>query len=432
MAYFNNAFQQTFVPTSFLVAGGEDSSAYTPLEAGFIAAQTYDTVTTAVLAAGKTPVMLCMGSPLGSATGVAGAANDILGGNRFHGGYAESWKSKVINPRYVRFIGKQPVVAAATSNVVLQAAGTCFDCAGEQSVRIDLKGAPVLRALNRNGYKILGGEGYCCPAGQTYKDPAFVYAAMAIQLLLDPILSQLVDVKVEKDNNAGSYSTIADSTTATGNTRYEKQQAAIALLRAYTAPAAIVAGHLGRFTITDTSSETVFGNCSFDTRDYYQEEPLQLFASEMDETGDSCNASCMTITRTNGKESETKGELIQRDVMMYQRYMQHPTNQGNLDSTRIREVERVGPANDLLGITRAADYTVYYLLHTVPRFNNPSGTFDNDQYMIKIATNGIIANVETALNGMAAGCFGVGSTMTDMSTTFLPTEGFSVGNSQGV
>jgi hypothetical protein len=432
MAYFNNAFQQTFVPTSFLVAGGEDSSVYTPMEAGFIGSQSYDTASTATLAAGKTPVMLCMGSPLGSPTGVAGAANDILGGNRFHGGYAESWKSKVINPRYVRFIGKQPVVAAATSSVVLDAKGTCFDCIGEQSVRIDLKGAPVLRALNRNGYKILGGDGYCCPAGQTYKDPAKVFADMAVQLLRDPILSQLVDVKVEHDNNAGSFTTITDSATAAGNTRYEKQQAAIALLLAYSGAAAVVAGHLGKFTITDTSSETVFGNCSFDTRDYYQEEPLQLYASQLDNDGDPCTATCIDISRNKGKESETKGELIQRDVMMFQRYMQHPTNQGNLDSTRMREVERVGPANDLLGIVRSANYTVYYLLHTVPRFNNPSGTFDNDQYMVKLATNGIIANLETALNAMAVGCFGVGSTMTDMSANFLPTEGFPVGNSQGV
>ena len=30
------------------------------------------------------------------------------------------------------------------------------------------------------------------------------------------------------------------------------------------------------------------------------------------------------------------------------------------------------------------DYNAYYIQHHVPRFNNPSGTFDNDQYMLKV------------------------------------------------
>jgi len=421
MAYFNHAFQQTFAPTSFAPeSGGENSSVLIPLEGAFLNAQTYNVATDVVVNAGATNLIFAMGSPLGSATGVAGAANDILGGNRFHGGYAESWKSKMINPNYVRFVGKQPVVAAATSLVTLEAIGTCFPCAGDPSVRLDFKGAPVLRALNRNGYKILGGDGYCCPDGQTHKDPAKVFADMAIQLLSDPILSQLVDVKVEQDQNVGSYTTITDSATAAGNTRYDKQQAAIALLRAYTADVSVVAGNKGQITITDTSSETVFGDCSFDTRDYYQEEVLQVYASELDEDGDPCTNGCITISRTAGKSSETKGELILRDVLMYQRYMQHPTNQGNLDSARMREVEKVGPADGGLGITRSADYTCYYVLHTVPRFNNPTGTFDNDQYLIKIAWTGTVdAGFETTLSKLSTGA-GLGGTVTDMSSNFLP------------
>jgi hypothetical protein len=421
MAYFNHAFQQTFAPTAFAAeSSGEDSSVLAKNEGAFLNAQTYNVATDAVINAGATNLIFAMGSPLGSATGVAGAADDILGGNRFHGGYAESWKSKMINPNYVRFVGKQPTVAAATSLVTMEAVGTCFKCADEgPSVRMDFKGAPALRALNRNGYKILGGDGYCCPAGDTYKDPAKVLADMAIQLLSDPILSQLIDVKVEKDNNAGSYSTITDSATATGNTRYEKQQTAIGLLRAYTPATTIVAGHKGKITITDTSSSTVFGNCSFDTRDYYQVEPLQIFASELDEDGDPCTNGCITISRTNGKESETKGELILRDVLMYQRYMQHPTNQGNRDSSRFREIEKTGPADGGLGIVRSADYTCYYVLHTVPRFNNPTGTFDNDQYLIKIATETVVAAFETTLGKLSTGA-GLGGTITDMSTAFLP------------
>jgi len=29
-------------------------------------------------------------------------------------------------------------------------------------------------------------------------------------------------------------------------------------------------------------------------------------------------------------------------------------------------------------------YTTYGILHSVPRFNNPTGVFDNDQYLVTI------------------------------------------------
>ena len=35
-------------------------------------------------------------------------------------------------------------------------------------------------------------------------------------------------------------------------------------------------------------------------------------------------------------------------------------------------------------ISRNASYDRYCILHSVPRFNNPTGTFDNDQYMLDI------------------------------------------------
>jgi hypothetical protein len=38
-------------------------------------------------------------------------------------------------------------------------------------------------------------------------------------------------------------------------------------------------------------------------------------------------------------------------------------------------------------IDRNARYHRYYLLHNVPRFNNPTGVFDNDRYMLEVITN---------------------------------------------
>jgi hypothetical protein len=49
-------------------------------------------------------------------------------------------------------------------------------------------------------------------------------------------------------------------------------------------------------------------------------------------------------------------------------------------------------------IARSLRYHVYYLLHSVPRKANPSGTFDNDQYLIKVVANARNTNFETWWN----------------------------------
>ena len=76
---------------------------------------------------------------------------------------------------------------------------------------------------------------------------------------------------------------------------------------------------------------------------------------------------------------------------MTENYMQMPYNQGNADSARIREIEGSSDVLDFIaaqaasGGGRAGLYDVHYLLHSVPRFNNPTGVFDNDQYLYCIA-----------------------------------------------
>ena len=128
-------------------------------------------------------------------------------------------------------------------------------------------------------------------------------------------------------------------------------------------------------------TETKFGNCSFDTRDFYEKEPVQIMLSVVDETGDPCS-DCGTVTNTPGVMASTSGETVLRDILMTESYMQSPYNQGNVDSSRIREIEG---SNDILAsVDRTVLYKTYVIQHTVPRFNNPSGVFDNDQYLYKI------------------------------------------------
>ena len=38
----------------------------------------------------------------------------------------------------------------------------------------------------------------------------------------------------------------------------------------------------------------------------------------------------------------------------------------------------------LAAVDRTATYKAFYIQHSVPRFNNPTGVFDNDQYVYKI------------------------------------------------
>ena len=148
--------------------------------------------------------------------------------------------------------------------------------------------------------------------------------------------------------------------------------------------------------------DTKFGNCSFDTRDHYEKEPVQIILSNLDETGEPCN-DCGVASRTTGVMAQTTGETVLRDLLMSERYMQMPYNQGNRDSARIREIEHSDDIVD--AVDRSAQYVAFNILHSVPRFNNPTGTFDNDQYLYTFyvkSTSANLAAIETHLETLLA------------------------------
>ena len=128
--------------------------------------------------------------------------------------------------------------------------------------------------------------------------------------------------------------------------------------------------------------DTVFQNCSFEPTDHYELEPIFLYPSFVDESGDSCapvpNLPITTIQAP--KQMSGSGETVIRDYILTLRYMQEPFQ----ENQRLREV-----LNDISltsGIDRTTPglYDIYGIVHSVPRFNNPSAIFDNDQYFIKI------------------------------------------------
>lgn len=365
MAYFNHAFQKAFLGNSVAAATGTNSSALTSGEFAVVDAN-YDSLASGDIGAAmsKGLIMLAQGSLHPS---------DTIGNNPGHGGYSESTKSKGINGKYIRKIWHSCCAEPTPSVLEAEACGECFPCGYNFYFRLDVKGSPALRFLNHNAYTIADLGGYCCIDGQTHIDPTIIMAAYSDSLNNDPIVSPFIQTAVEYSIDGGATYLAYDPAT-------------------YVPTTAPTDDNCAKLVVTGAYVETKFGDCSFDTRDHYNKEPVQLsgsafYASSATEATDptfSTCLDCVDVTTTPGTMSQTQGETVIRDILMTEAYMQSPYNQGNADSARIREIE--GSEAVLSAVDRTKLYDRWYLLHSVPRFNNPTGVFDNDQYLYSIST----------------------------------------------
>ena len=235
---------------------------------------------------------------------------------------------------------------------------------------MDVKGTPALRFLNHNAYAVGDSANVCCIDGQTYIDPAVALATASKMLLADPLISPFV---AERSGGA------MDVTIAGVTTQYTIAEVLDGTYTPSTDPitdqVSAEANFIGAYV------DTKFGDCSFDTRDFYGKDPVTIIPSLLDETGDTCN-DCGVATSVTGKSAQVLGETVLRELLLSENYRQSPYNQGNADSARIREIEM---SDDLLAaVDRTGTYVEYIIQHVVPRYNNPSGVFDNDQYIYKI------------------------------------------------
>jgi len=145
--------------------------------------------------------------------------------------------------------------------------------------------------------------------------------------------------------------------------------------------------------------ETTFGDCTFQPSDYYSVEPLKLYASEVDLNGDPCTFEGLCVVHTClGDQANGLGESVARDVILHEAYLQNFMS----SDLRIREITQGTNIWDV--IDRAARYDRVFLLHSVPRFNNPSGTFDNDQYLLDIIVPGVAVAFETFMTTWLGNC----------------------------
>lgn len=138
--------------------------------------------------------------------------------------------------------------------------------------------------------------------------------------------------------------------------------------------------------------DTVFGNCSFQPTDHYELEPIQIYASVVEQDDQPCTSTCFVSTEIQAAyQGKGFGESLVRDLILAKRYQQEPFQ----NDLRLREVL---DDTTLTELVRSNKYFVYHILHSVPRKANPTGIMDNDQYLVKVVVNARVAAFETWMN----------------------------------
>lgn len=350
--YFPNAFKKVFIGKA---SGGAmdlrtsgSTVALTAGQIGLFDAKTYNAISAAPNSGNQT-FILAQGSL---------HSTDKIG--PFHGGYKESVKSKVINPKYVSRFFK--VAAQAPQNHVVQVAIKNVLEDTTQRLRIDLKGSPALRLLSHNAYKTLAAYTGCAAdaSSPALVDPTTVAIKWAKEIQESPYIAPFITVAVE-DTDENTISNLDTFTPASG----------------------ITANSTAYLTITAAYEDTKFGNATFSVSDHYELEPVMIYASGVDESGEPCNVQNITATEVQApRQASGVGETVLRDFILSNRYLQEPfSDGGHVNSLRLREI--LDDVN-LGAVSRTARYDQICILHNVPRFNNPSSTFDNDQYLLVI------------------------------------------------
>ena len=447
MAYFNHAFTKMFLGTGatlttpadpvntdggFITDAGIPTGAIdttTPalanLPAGYFGF--FDTNFNSV--GGEAPRDCC---PLYLASSSV-LTNDKIG--PFHGGYKETNKSKLINPKYIQAAysveactPKQAIVSvgntpqtgsgvleldpgsfnSGTAGDTLTAVGgandttidvldiattapenfqggttaaTCcyeFLCGETYYLRIDVKGSPALRALNHNAYQTLSAYTGCCPAGAVAPvlvDSTLVFIEWAKALVINNYLKPFIMPVVFDETGVAWY--------APGTTVDPISGAAVTSAQwwdAYVSPGHVVGACAG-MRLIGAYVGTVFGDCTFQLTDFFEREPIKIYASMVDYNGDPCVFEGICVYNDClGLQGMGFGDTVLKDFVKAQSYFQNFFH----SDFRIREITQGYDMST--AIPRNALYQRYFLLHSVPRFNNPTGVFDNDRYMLEIIT----------------------------------------------
>ena len=248
-----------------------------------------------------------------------------------------------------------------------------FLCGETYNLRLDIKGSPAMRFLDHNAYYTADAYTGCCAPdaiAPTPVDSTEVMIKWASGIVNSPIVSPFVQVVVQAEDGTLLY---APGTSATF----------LAANGAITWDNYVSTGHVdgacAGLILNGAYVDTKFGDCTFQLSDFYEKEPVRLYASEVDLNGDPCTfESLCVVTECQGLQVQGLGETVVRDLTMSESYRQNFL----ASDFRIREITQ---GNQIISsVDRSALYYRYMLQHNVPRNYNPSGTFDADQYMLEI------------------------------------------------
>jgi hypothetical protein len=270
-----------------------------------------------------------------------------------------------------------------------------FLCGETYSLRIDIKGSPALRYLNHNAYYIAEAYTGCCPDGSIAPvavDSTEVFIKWADAILRYPVVNPFVQIVIQDEAGVLWY---APGTSA----------ADLAIVGGDTWDNYVSTGHVdgacAGMIFNGAYVDTKFGDCTFQLTDFYEKEPVKLYASEVDFNGDPCTFDGLCVVHEClGTQANGLGETIVRDLTLSEAYRQNFLH----SDLRIREITQ---GNQIIAsINRNALYYQSCLQHSVPRFNNPSSTFDNDQYLLQVVATSVtdLAAFNEATGGWLSDC----------------------------
>ncbi len=251
-----------------------------------------------------------------------------------------------------------------------------FLCGETYYLRVDVKGSPALRALNHNAYQTLSAYTGCCVGPvPTAVDSTLVMIEWAKALIINNYLKPFVLPVVFDEAGVAWYAPDTTVDPISGAAILPAQW-----WTAYVSPGH-VAGASAGLRLFGAYVGTVFGDCTFQITDFFEREPVKIYASLVDYNGDPCVFEGLCVYNDClGLQGMGFGDTVLKDFILSESYLQNFFH----SDLRIREITQGYDIST--AIPRNALYTRYYILHSVPRFNNPSGTFDNERYMLEVVT----------------------------------------------
>lgn len=448
MAYFNHAFYKTFVATSTQAAAGTATSALTAGQLGLVTDATWQTIAVSggalpanslaylvqgsyytkdtignnpgnggykesVKSKGINPKFISRAWVTNCLSAQQATASLSLGSDCAPCGKTQFMRIDVKGSPTLRFLNHNAYAIGDSANIccvgdqefldpTLVSAAMAQMVLGDPLIKPfvaegDVNGVQTATLVGGSGYSVANAVATTGGTGSGFKINILTVSSGAIATYSVASVGAGYTVGDVLAVAGGTAGTLTVTALTAGGVVVTATTGAVAVQSVYTIEQALGTASAGNYTpsldpngttkVTATVNfvgayvDTQFGNCSFDTRDHYNAEPVVIIASILDETGNPCN-DCGVATSTPGQMQQTQGEQVVRDLILSERYRQSPFNQGNADSARIRQIEM---SDEILGaVDRAATYKAYYIQHTVPRFNNPSGVFDNDQYVYQV------------------------------------------------